>query len=289
MGQILLPKQYHPDFAQPGKKPIGPVIIDWSNSLSHGLSFFSLLTGSGNGVLNLVSGKNYQDATDFWGASGADPWTIGHTLSGTTRNRDVSSAASMVRALPSGGMDNTQAKTVLGKFRYASGSVDQALIHFGNTVAVQKPLMWADTVGGNLRPAFFSGSSVFGASASIPVGRDVIWGGGYLPSTNPSVTFYVDGLQSGTANQDGGSTSAVTNEFMFIGADGADSRDVIGGIYFIAVWDRRLSPAEHLAFNANPYQILKPATAQIYTFPSGAAPPTTIPVIMNHLRNQGIS
>jgi len=50
MGLLQLPKHFHPDFRQPGVKPVGPVEIDWTHPLAADLVFYAI------GPQELVSG-----------------------------------------------------------------------------------------------------------------------------------------------------------------------------------------------------------------------------------------
>lgn len=59
MGSILLPKRLHPDFSIPGRKPICPIEIDWSEPLSKDLVFAVFTAQHGQDLYprDLVSGK----------------------------------------------------------------------------------------------------------------------------------------------------------------------------------------------------------------------------------------
>ena len=56
MALYTLPKQYHPDFSQPNKKPIGDAEIDWSNPLTKNIRLFVIFNSAGL-PYDLVTGK----------------------------------------------------------------------------------------------------------------------------------------------------------------------------------------------------------------------------------------
>jgi hypothetical protein len=86
---------------------------------------------------------------------------------------------------------------------------------------------------------------------------------------------YINGvLGSGiSANGTGALTSAVSRLVIgtnnSLGATGSPTGCAIAGAY-----DRELTAEEHLALWENPWQLIRPRTARIYSFPSGGTTPT---------------
>lgn len=86
------------------------------------------------------------------------------------------------------------------------------------------------------------------------------------------------------------SASLPDDQNISIGAHpSSNSRELTGDIYYVVVLDRAMSLEEVKTFQKNPYQILSPLVLNNYSIDTGPPPATNIPVIMNHLRNQGIS
>lgn len=259
MALYTLPKQYHPDFSEPRKKPFGDVELDLTNPLTKGLLNFELFNGHGKGSLNLVNNSIFDDGTNNIN-------NVGFTRSTGVHGRKIISDRSQNQELmlhPDRAVPSGSETTILTGVVYNAGNVDQTLVHIGTTIAVNNNvLMWADTDGGQLRPAFNCLGSVFGASASIPTNQFTVWGLNFTALSSAPVIFYVDGVQKGSGTA--GQADAIPVSPWRYANDVNSNRGVDGDLFFYAVWGRGLTAAEHKSFSDDPYQILKPKNPPMY-------------------------
>ena len=255
MGQIILPKSLHPDFATPGKKPIGPVEIDWSNPLSKGLKFVVLfrdgvareaISGVFPGVtgdpeikvLNRGWGATFDgnDVFSYSAISGitsplseafdlASGFTYGFCLAFTTTGNTVIAEKGTGRQGP-----QTLSGRVHWKSAGSSGNASNSSIV--NDGIPHNFTLSAKTVGANVR-------HIICLDGSLDIDEEKIY-----------------------------SADPVTSDPFVIGARNGGAFGFPGDLYYWFVWDRELSVAEGISHTANPYQILKPATAQVYNFPT---------------------
>ncbi len=102
-------------------------------------------------------------------------------------------------------------------------------------------------------------------------------------------SVFVDGVSSALGSPFTNGTTPVTINRLRIYQKGTNNVDTPhdGWAEYVAFWDRSLSDAELNSFRRNPWQLFKPQKQYLYFAEAGGG--ISIPVIMNHLRNQGIS
>lgn len=270
MGQILLPKQYHPDFALPGKKPIGPIEIDHSNPLGARVRYLAL-PGGNAGLKELVKSQSF--------------------VSGSTRNTEGTTRGLAQRIILSTDFldvsnDIDYVPGELGLFTIAdwtgSGGNDNKIITEKNFTSVSEPFytfrighsrsagnrqviaQWNQ--GGTRR--FFDNVGGFEPLPNIPFSTALSIRNGsqvlYAGSLNDILTEQETSTHSGTVTnyntnlRVGGSINFPTNRQQ-------------GLVYLVMIVEGGFTESEVQSLHKNPYQILKPATAQLYNFPSVAA------------------
>jgi len=107
-------------------------------------------------------------------------------------------------------------------------------------------------------------------------------------TTTADHLLYVDGVSEQASGANTVNTTS-TNTIRLGGRDnGSTTVKCIEKIAIGGLWSRALSIKELDSLYANFNQLLSPRT-QLLPLTVGVAPPTTIPVFMNHYRNQGIA
>jgi hypothetical protein len=261
MGQILLPKQYHPDFATPGKKPIGPAEIDWTDPISVGLKYYIVFNGAE--AIDLVSNKplipsstptqriitNRGRASDL---NGTDFFTLPHSSN--------IALDGPITLLWSGVIDTGSAfRHFAGKHSGGGGTNNPFDFRTNN---FSTPLV--ETVRANSGLAIHQGPAV-------PLGKFHI-----LTFTQDGLienagAYFLDGVKSTSSLSGSGTGAPSTNtEDVRFGrrSDGAVQMD--GAHFVCAAWNRELADVENIRISRDLTSVLKPATAQIYNFPSAA-------------------
>lgn len=272
MGVLQLPRHLHSDFRQLKKKPVGPVEIDWSNPLTRGLILFPIFNTAGYAVYDAAQDRLYRDVTHGLSQSN---FTVAQGKFG--QRVDCAGAATTQRLRLSEDRENITGEywTVLTGAVYTDAGKDHTLLHHGTTISSSgHVLIWADTLSGALRPSLNGGTTAVGANGSIPVNKFTVWGAGYeIDTSSPAVKFWVDGAQSGATGSTTRTSSAGAQPMNFANENGG-SRQHKGALYFYAVWERELTPAEHRSFARDPYQFLKPASRPVYFLSEGGGSTT---------------
>jgi hypothetical protein len=253
MGQILLPKQYHPDFAQPGKKPIGLVEVDWANPLTKDLEI-ALLPA-------MWVGKNLADMgnSPVQPAINSGANTKGQFVAKTTADDDGFSLVN-----PSLGSQN---RTVMLGHIKAAAVTNNALIASG-TVASGQRWQLAYVSGSSLHIGVTSGG--YQSSLTPVVGEFSISGIKFTGTTLADHTLFLNGVfENATGTRVINTTGA---SYVVMGEGLSQSTTgVTDKLFFYYHWNRALSDAEMLSIEQDPYQLFKPTTPQTYTFPAAAA------------------
>jgi len=91
-----------------------------------------------------------------------------------------------------------------------------------------------------------------------------------------------------SASNGGTGNQVASTHSLFVGRRESGVTQLDGAVNLIALFDRALTFNETESIRSNPYGLTQPRT-QLLPLTVGVAPPTTIPVFMNHYRNQGIS
>lgn len=268
MAKVLpLPKELHPDFYNPRKKPVGPVEIDWDNPLTEGLVFAEFLlnerreriepftglrsTHTGNLKFSKSSegvafdpegfgGVITYGASDWWDF-GADDFTV------------------IVRS-------NPPASGITADFSNGGGGNQWRLNPNFNQSAASSPGDYAFlTYAGSFLNAGTSG-------ANVADGEVHTWGGS---RTGNDLGLYRDGALIASNSGTPKNVTAGTNTDMQVGGWNAGASPSTQ-IYFALAFRKGKSAAEMKKIADKPYQILKPATPQLFFVASGGGPITNL-------------
>jgi len=255
MSGLLLPRSYTPELVTPGKKPSGPVEIDWSYPSAQGLKYCYLMTGGGaDSIVNLVDNRpanrvapngNLQKVNKY-----ANEGAVSENLAASsTGDHWVCSAPYRIRADVGLTLLTRSRISAPNKYQYAalgytgSNTQDLLRLRYGYDSSA--------TLDGRWR----------GLSALTSV-TDFDWHtfGATIPQNN-MWRFMLDGVFDEPVQ-----TRIVSNEFFtpdLIGAktNGGDFR---GQISYVMAWERSMSDAEMQSLRHDPYQFLKPANAPRY-------------------------
>ncbi len=262
---LQLPKHFHPDFRQPGVKPVGPVEIDWTHPLADGLLFYFI------GDQDLVSGnraepvaaysatqsaRNYGrrgfefeshsttdggfgwEYTDIDRIDGSSFFTIAIELSTDSKASDATLLASPAvkdgpRAFPWVGIGLTSQSTDTSlKAMFANGGSETVISDDGAILLDSVPHMYSVSKNDTTTGIFYRDGEFF--SSNTNAGFD-----GVVNPTNSAVF---------TMSSDWGAVDT-----------GVNGRAGLG-----AIWARELDAGEHRAFYADPFALLKPKTLPLY-------------------------
>lgn len=279
MGLYQLPKQYHPDFINPRVNPSLNVKVVTGGI---GRNLEAAMLPMGNNWIDLKSGQMgipINTPTNSVGRSGRQvDYTSGNSeyTQFTTQfispfedicNGDVSIAIVFQTVGTSGfwagfGSDDNSTEII---YFQQSGSVAGTLTRSANSVAAQ-----------------------FSAGPTINDGLPHLI---LLQKSGNAVDLYVDGNFAGTDTSSGFSNWNMINQFAIGGLWRTSvSNFFTGGVFGCSIWSRMLTAPEIKSLSLNFWQIYEPQTPVTYFTSNGGVPPSSsIPVIMNHLRNQGIS
>lgn len=256
--QFELPKRSHPDFAIPGKKPLGGVEIDWSNPLSKKLEYCFLGTQGArnlvNGVPDVLTGNTVlrRDHLYFDGnvSSTVEIQTpfdkIGDSVFSTFIIADNDSTAANPILIARG---DTSANEWMLRLTHVNTSVSRLSFYANTGQTNNAPADLLDRVGGS-----------YGFSYGDSTEKNVVYHKGDKLTTDSSGTL-VD-------------VSGVSKPLTLGGADAHTGRVLKGSIYYVLGFSRYLTDREHKSLQQDPYQILKPATPMHYFTPTAGAPPS---------------
>ena len=226
MANLILPdpRMEMPELLEPGRKPIGPVEVDWSHSLAKSLAQCWLF----NSMRDLVHGDELTLYNDAWlGPNGLE--IPSSTAGASSTNRLVDNGCIFAVAKGPDG---------LGYYLYDTNSARDLLILAGNGV-------------GNM----YLYSSNTSASPVLP--QFMLTDERVTHGVNYGVNeyFYKGKLYrnfSDIASVGGAST-------MYYGTRYTLASSLIGYIECFYVFDRNLTAEEHASLSRNPYQFLIPA------------------------------
>lgn len=233
---------FEPNLLVPGLKPIGPVEIDWTNPLTRKLT--GLVIGGNHGLVDLVSGEH---------PSGTAVITPnGFSLNGTSLQ------------FSSGFFPKSDAEgmTVFARST-ATSRTNRYIFGFGTATSFAGPHLGFHTAIGKTRLAVW-GNGTLDILDGV-TDSEVHDYTGIFNSSNSAL--FIDGTKNTAVLNH---SSYPTTEQGYIGALPNGTSPWIGDVYIAAAWGRALSDADVERLRQDPYQILKPATAQIYNFPSVA-------------------
>jgi len=259
MPLYTLPKHLHPDFAEPGRKPVGTVEVDWDNPITRGL-LAVFVPQSGGTLYDLVSRTflTKEGTTLLWDADG---WTTGDTDSQFT-------------APDSSRFDIVGDQSIaIDCFYSTAASNNQTIACNRNSGNVVWDFMV--TNGDKLR-VNAGGVNVDGSTSLTD--RNYILGFSIRDTVESKV--FVDGRVDGTGTH----TLVDQNAPFRIMARGANSSYWFGKVRALYMWDTVKTEAEQRAIADNFYQILKPAVPISYfTAAAAIAATTAVYTLPKHL------
>lgn len=244
-----LPRIAHPDFAFPGRKPVGPVKIDWSHPLARGLCKVYLPRVSGGNIINVVNGA--KENFIHTGTAKVIGGTEGEVAF-------IERSAGQIQLSPVGAMPAGTVFFRLAHREIAIGGgntrswfthADYANNHriymsmYGNGGAV------ASRLGGSAQVQSADGF----LTANTVYSDCMTWG---AVTTNSK--RYVNGNVASTFNR-GSEVPGSTTDDTFLGykTDGGIASS--SNIFACFMWLRQLSDSEVVSISSDPYQFLIPA------------------------------
>ena len=244
MALYPLDKRFHPDFAQIGRKPVGPVEIDRSNPLARGLRLVYLGSRDFIGDTKKPVTGNYTIEGEFAHVDEANSIDLDHDFSGAT------------------------GLTVYTLQRYNGGSAFGAYV--GTELSFNNSIFHGRDSSNKVQS--FVGSIVARAAVNS-VTTGVFHRTGFVYKASTSIQCFVDGSPSGSEQTTSVPASVPNFSTMQIGEAGTLGADI--DTKYVFAWDRNLSDDELALFDRDPYQVLKPAIPMMY-FVGGDAPPVGV-------------
>ena len=254
-----------PNLWTPGKKPTGPVEIDWDHPLTRGLRTAVI---SQNGLaIDLANGLLAQNT----GNIALDHSQYGEFLSCTT-----SSTTSYATFIDGGnGFDTASAAEPIS---IVTKVINYEILQAGRYFTSQRGPDYIGTwrltnitVAAGCLFTIYNDSQVTAYSASIrgkdggysDWGSNTWWTFGMSTSglNGDSIDFYHDGFPSDSGTLNGDATmDATASDLSFVGQSRDTNLTAECGVEFLYLWQgKKLSDAEQQSIALDPYQILKPA------------------------------
>ena len=259
MAFFPLPKKFNPDFAIPGKKPVGQFELDNSSSLTRNLQ--ACITQTDRGIWDLI--------TDAGPDSGAG--TRADTIGPKGKAREYTSGSDFF--ITTSALDSVTEYTwlVVADFKnyndwhfsgpfaktsnYSTTNSFQMFKQGGTGTSSSSIISNSSTSSGTVTGAQIEASSVLASK----------WDGSDVKA------FTDAGLIVSTAL----ATTPATGAGWIKVCSNRDTHDTDATHYITLVWDRALSDAEIQSVIRDPYQILKPVTQTGY-FTAEATGATTV-------------
>jgi hypothetical protein len=266
---LPLPKRYHPSFSAPRQPlPNNDVELDFTNEFTKYLKY-ATTSGNGTGAIKDLVG--------------------GLTVPGAIRDGRLFTPDGQIDIGVSEFVSDLRPMSVIIRGVITNESSGDSLIRKGASAAANGG--WAITVqsGTSNRLAFVKDGS--GGDVTLVTGNNVFtsgevfdlvlrWNGNQASEDQ----VFIDAAGTTTQGNTPGTYRSDATQTIRIGnANGSVS------FQHVLILEKELTFEEGLRLCADPYQVLKPSQAVKYFTPFGVPPSTVIPVIMNQLRNQGIS
>lgn len=250
MGMLILPKQFHPDFAIKNRKPVGPVEVDWSNPITRGLEAAYIFD-------NEKSLRDYAKSIHNGTVTGT-PNFIG-SIQGRALNFSGSSESFDVPDHP--GLNFLDGQN----FTFVTGVVSNSVAQSAEVYEKQlsTPINQLFTQGSVWRFYVRTNSgSQFLISSRAPIAGEYINAACVRVSSGTN-HLYINGVSVVSGTDPGGDVNADTT--LKIGRGNAGNWN--GELFYMWVFRRALNSAEVQSLHFDPYQILKPATPISYFMP----------------------
>jgi hypothetical protein len=231
-------------------QPPFPALIDWNNPLTKGL-----VAVIDRGTVNPVNGRAYSVSSNFYTYTGAFDYSPGRALSS-----DGTGGSNTVRlVIPTNGI-STQSFSIAGKIRTRSA----AGVGVGIRAGTNNILLWRNS-GWDMRV----GGTDYTAAGTYNLNQVYDYA---LTSGSSAVDLYVDGVSTIAGGAGGAGTLSDTDVFSDSSGGGAQYID----IWWLGVWNRKLTAQEVWQLKVNPWQIFKAPPKYMFVAPStGAATHTT--------------
>lgn len=252
MGLLILPKQFHPDFAIKNRKPVGEIEVDWANQITRGLEAAYIFD-------NELSVRDYAKSIHNGTATGTPNFI------GTIRGRSLNfSGSSEFMSIP----DHQGLNFLTGEdFTFVNGIIanDTGAAEVFEKQLGQPFYQLASQTTWNFFVRNTAGGAAFITSSRNVVANEYV-NVACVRRTGGTNTISVNGLLVGSLVDPGGDVNPATPLKICQGNLGTFN----GKLFYMWVFRRALSTAEIKSLNIDPYQILKPATPITYFTPSGA-------------------
>ena len=246
------PRFEAPELLEPGRKPVGNIVIDWDNKNTDNLQGALLFTEAVNHLP-----FNYA-RNEFAKSSYLDRYSI-EVHAGKMLATTVSLLTSFIIYDVESA---TQSFSVIARLWVNNVGVDLGITATG----AQAPQIWLDTISSTLRIGIYAGSANYSATiltasdipAFITIGVNFRWNGSaWLADT------YVNGIKKQSGVSIGSNTS--TTERIALATTGGHSKaallsgGTVRGEYWYSWENMNLSDTQHAEIALNPYQLLIPA------------------------------
>lgn len=239
------PRLQEPRLLIPGLKPLGPVVIDWSNPITDGLKFFMIDWQ-----------PPYRDLV-----SGQVPTTIGGTPEAAIESADgnpcIEFAAEEDLYYSNVRHDIGLGECTLFNIHRKSSSVlnYQIVLALGSSSAYL-----------GLYALWTSSNQIYGTDTTVSGGRN--WSdfsssenlnafGVSFAGSGGAMDAYLNGIKSTVNNS--GMTWSDGDRGVYVNEGQPFDRPMIGKNFCSAIWNRQLSEAEHVKMAHDPYHFLVPA------------------------------
>lgn len=237
MAYIELPKLYHPDFATPGRKPVGPVEVDYSSSISKKLR--QLVYAHRSNDIDLIGGVSYTPTStklrDGWICNGSSSY------------------------IDYDNVDFTNLHTFFAYVQFDSGTGGRVLDANGSN----RVILERNSSNGKLRlyhGTWNESSLVVPTGKPVLVGWKTVSGDGTHVFVDSQVEWVVDTQR----------VFAPTACAIF--AHNAGTVNFCAGkIFYAGIANGELSDAEIASISRDPYQILRPSIPMMFFTSAGGA------------------
>jgi hypothetical protein len=271
MGQIPLPKRFHPDFSRPGVKPTSPVVLDLDNSIAKRIRL-AVLPGGINGLRELALGQNLTVAgnRDIIGSALGQVQDFDGTSDylQLSNNDHYVPGESGVFILSTFDGPITGTDRVLFEKDFTSASepfYTYRIIHSRTGGAPELGAQWNQggtrrfLVGGSFAPTI---GVPFVTALSIKEGAQALYAGDFRDRV---------ALQQSSSH-----SGAIVNYDtpLRIGSSELFTQRHSGPIYLVLIVEGGFTEAEVQSLASDPYQVFKPAVPQTYFIPEAGGGPT---------------
>ena len=254
---ILPARVLTPELWEPGKKPTGPMEIDWDNDLTRELMRYWLLDDQGS-LKDLVVGEKI-NLTGAFNTVAGDLKFTGNQTTNYLRTETALDAGEDIYGWPSSLAPFDF--TLSFKVKFVAQAADRALFQWSYTIGAGNPNVYIKVDS--------SGNVDFYSDAAYDLGavdhenewiNIAVTGNG----STETLTHYINGVAVSSRTSAAWSGSANNQSSLWINNGFADSSTMpTSWQYFLWTRSRCFSDAEIAELHRDPYQILKPLGAML--------------------------